>query len=175
MSSIAEKVIQVADSLKYIREATNHNDHPMIDRMLEYLGLPHHLSWCLAFCLWCWHVAVAPAALPFPKIARCSSFWEYVQARELRYRTFTPEDVRWGIEKPQPGDIGIFSHNPQKRNWDGHAVLVVRQINRKSFRTIEGNTVPGAEGNQREGGGVYYRTRYNDIRGLHLEGFVRPR
>lgn len=168
MTALAAKVLQVADSLKGLRELTNHNDHPMIDRMLDYLGLPHGLSWCLAFCVWCFHSAVMPAPNPLPKIARCSAFWSHAQQHPLRYRVVSDP------LKAQPGDVAIFSHHPERKNWDGHAALVVAGIDRRSFRTIEGNTVAGAQGNQREGGGVYYRTRTARISGLVLQGFVRP-
>lgn len=173
---ITSKVLQVADSLKYVREYTNHNDHPAIDKMLAFLGLPKGLSWCLAFCLWCYHAAAPSGPFPFPKIARCSTFWEQTTENPLRYKTFTPEDVAWKTEKLQPGDIGIFSHNAdRKKNWEGHAVLVVKDLGKGKISTIEGNTMPGPGGNQREGGGVYYRTRQAGVKGLWLEGFVRKR
>jgi hypothetical protein len=169
---IGDSVIRVARGLLYIRERTGNNDHPMIDRMLDYLGLPHHLSWCLAFCLWCWHSAVNP--MPFPKIARCSTFLERVSEDSWRYKVFDAEDVAWGIEKLQPGDIGICSHSKVagKNNWNGHAFLVVYPETARKWHTVEGNT-NGA--GSREGNGVYLKIRQPREGNLALEGFVRSR
>jgi hypothetical protein len=172
---IGDAVIFYARNLLYIRERTGNNDHPVIDQMLVYLGLPKHLSWCLAFCLWCWHGAVNP--LPFPKIARCSTFWEQTQDQEWKYKTFDLEDVAWGIEKARAGDIMIFSHAKVagKNNWNGHAALVRGQISSRSFATIEGNTSSGNAGSQREGNGVFERIRSPKQGNMALEGFVRSR
>lgn len=170
--TLGERVIEVAKSYLTLREATGHNDGPLIDRMLEYLGLPHNLSWCLAFCLWCYHQAITP--LPFPKIARCATFWQMVQENEVRYKTFDAEDVSWGVVKARPGDVMIFSrdHSPTVKNWDGHAALVVAQLSPRKWRTIEGNT--NAAGS-REGDGVYLKERSVKNGTLNLEGFVRRR
>lgn len=167
---IGESIIKVAKSLLYIRERTNNNDHPMIDKMLEYLGLPHNLAWCLAFCLWCVHTAVNP--MPFPKIARCSTFWEQVQKNDWKYETFDAEDVAWGINKVTPGTIMIFSSSKVagKSNWNGHAALVVSQKDARTWNTIEGNT-NGA--GSRDGNGVYNKTRSVKNGSLSLEGFVK--
>lgn len=169
---IGPAVIKVAASLLYIREKTGNNDHPMIDRMFDYLGLPHNLSWCLAFCLWCVHMAVNP--MPYPKIARCSTFWEKAQANDFKYKTFDAEDVAWGIEKPLPGDIMVFSHSrvAGRNNWNGHAALVEKPITLRKWATIEGNT-NGA--GSREGNGVYRKVRTAKQGSLALEGFVRAR
>lgn len=170
---LGDSIIKVAQGLLYIREKAGNNDHPMIDKMFDYLGLPHNLSWCLAFCVWCAHVAVAPANNPYPRIARCSTFWEQTSADEWKYKTFDVEDVAWGIEKAKTGDIMIFSSAKVAgmRNWNGHAALVESPGLRK-WGTIEGNT-NGA--GSREGNGVYRKVRTAKQGSLALEGFVRSR
>ena len=171
-------VMDEARGLSYLRERTNHNDAPEIDRMLDYVGLPHRLSWCLAYCVWCYHRAADVSRIPnpLPKLARCSLFWQRAKNNPVLFRVIRPSDVAWG-ERLQPADVAIFSHNPTpgRDNWDGHAALVERQVDAGTFRTWEGNTTPGPTGNQREGGGVYNRTRRAGGFSLHLEGFVRPR
>ena len=169
---IGDRIISVAQSLLYIRERTGNNDHPMIDKMFDYLGLPHNLSWCLAFCLWCVHMAVNP--MPYPKIARCSTFWELTQADEWKYRTFDAEDVAWGIEKVKPGDIMIFSSAKVagRKNWNGHAAVVELPVTLRLWASIQGNT-NGA--GSREGNGVYRKTISAKQGSLALEGFVRSR
>jgi hypothetical protein len=180
---LGNAVIQAAQKLLYVRERTNHNDAPEIDKILAWLGLPKGLAWCLAFCLWSWHQVVTP--FPFPKIARCATFWEETQDNEWRFKTFTPEDISWGTAKAQAGDIGIFAHNPNgKKNWDGHAVLIERQLTNTTFKTIEGNTVAGPGGSVAEQRGtattgkkqgVYERVRSVGGKTFPLEGFVRSR
>lgn len=169
--TLGEKVIQFARSFDYVRELTGHNDHPIIDRMMDYLGLPHNLSWCLAFVVFCYHCAVAPAANPLPKIARCALFWQTVQDND-RYVTFDTEDVAWGVTKAKAGDVMIFSHSKVagRKDWNGHAAIVIRQITPRRFETIEGNT---NKAGSREGDGVYAKERGPKSGTLALEGFVR--
>jgi len=172
MIGLGDRVIFVAKNLVGLREATGHNDGPWIDQMLDYLGLPHHLSWCLAFVLYCYHVAVNP--IPFPKIARCSLFWEQIQQNEWKYKVYTAEDAAWGIVKAEAGDVMIFAHSPTpgNKNWNGHAALVVKQITPRRWGTVEGNSnVKGS----REGDGVYLNERGIKNGTLLLEGIVRPR
>ena len=117
-------------------------------------------------------MAVHP--MPYPKIARCATFWERVQADPWKYDTFDAEDIAWGIEKATPGTIMIFSHSKVagKNNWNGHAAMVTAQVNPRKFATIEGNT--NAAGS-REGDGVYQKTRTPKQGNMLLEGFVRVR
>ena len=171
---IGEQIVKVAESLLYIREKTGNNDHPMIDKMFDYLGLPHNLSWCLAFCIWCVHSVVNP--MPYPKIARCSTFFEIVKKDTWKYKVGTPSDVAWNIYKVKPGTIIIFSQSKVagKSNWNGHAALVDMKVtdNNRTWYTIEGNT-NGA--GSREGNGVYRKVRSIKQGGLALEGFVQFR
>lgn len=169
---IGNAVIKIAQSLLYIREITGHNDHPAIDKMLAYLGLPPKLAWCLAFALWCWHGAVEP--LPFPKIARCATFLERVHANEWKYDIYTAEDVAWNIKTPSPGTIIIYSSAKVagQKNWNGHAVLVESVRDRRSWNTIEGNT--NGVGS-RDGNGVYRKIRTAKQGALTLEAFVIPK
>jgi CHAP domain len=183
---IGDAIVRVARTYLYIRERTNHNDHPMIDKMLDYQGLPHHLSWCLAFVVWCAHVAVNP--LPYPKMARCSLFLETVESQPWKYDMFDADDVAWGINKVTPGTIMIFSSGKVagNDNWNGHAamvehvgkkVIVVTEAehhfkwsdDRRTWYTIEGNT-NGA--GSREGNGVYRKIRTAKQGALLLEGFI---
>lgn len=165
-------IIDAAKSLLYVRELTGNNDHPVIDKMFDYLGLPHNLSWCLAFCLWCVHMAINP--MPYPKIARCSMFLEQVQANDFRYETFDADDVAWGIAKARSGDLMIFSSSKVagKKNWNGHAAIVENQATPRKWETIEGNT-NGA--GSREGNGVYRKVRTAKNGTLALESFVRSK
>jgi hypothetical protein len=166
---IGDAIVKVAKTYLYIREKTGNNDHPMIDKMFDYLGLPHGLSWCLAFVIWCAHIAVNP--VPYPKLARCSLFLETVESQPWKYDVFDTEDVAWGINKVYPGTIMIFSSSKVagKKNWNGHAAIVEKAVDRRTWNTIEGNT-NGA--GSREGNGVYRKVRTAKQGSLMLEGFV---
>jgi hypothetical protein len=104
-------------------------------------------------------------------------FLEQVQTNDFRYETFDADDIAWGINKAKAGDIMIFSHSKVagNKNWNGHAALVVEQVNVKTFRTCEGNTSSDNKGSQREGNGVFMKTRSVKNGSLSLEAFVRSR
>lgn len=162
----------------HVREKTNHNDSPEIDRMLAYLGLPKGLSWCAAFSLWNYHEAADELRVkqPFPKYGRVAMLWSTCQRNPLRYRAITPDEVRLGSVRLQPGDLPIWAHGTIKTgDFNGHTGLVEQQLSPRSFRSIEGNTQPGPGGNQREGGGVYERTRAIEAGSFRIIGFCRAR
>ena len=67
----------------------------------------------------------------------------------------------------QPGDLVIF-------NWDGGVPdhigrLIAKMPNNLSIQTVEGNTSPGANGSQSDGGGVFVRIRSL----VNVQAFVR--
>ena len=173
-------VAAVHNSHRYlhVRERTNHNDAPEIDRMLAYLGLPKGLSWCAAFSLYNYHEAADELKVkqPFPRYGRVAMLWSACQRNPLRYRAITSYEVRLGSVRLQPGDLPIWANGTIKAgDFNGHTGLVEQQLSPRSFRSIEGNTQPGPGGNQREGGGVYERTRSIDAGSFRILGFCRAR
>ena len=176
--TLPEQVIKEAKSLSSIREKTINNDHPEIDRMLADLGLPKGLSWCLAFCIRCYKKACDFLGMinPLPKIARCSRFYSLAKGDPSRFLVISRERAAWGVYELKPADVSIWSHNrtANNNNWNGHAGIVISPVKEGRFKTIEGNTTPGPEGNQREGGGVYVRERSLAPGVFQIEGFVRP-
>ena len=176
---IKEQSIVCAEKYLNVREYTNNNDHPEIDKMLAYLGLPKRLSWCAAFVLTSYKDAaeILKVKQPLPKYGRVASLWEYCKKNPIRYKTFTAEQVRLGLVKLQAGDVIIWKHGDVKNgDFNGHTGLNISQINLTHIWTIEGNTLPntsGNSGNQREGGGVYKRDRYIKSGNFSIIGFVR--
>ena len=178
----------VEQSAKYlaVREHTNSNDSPEIDAMLKYLGLPKGLSWCAAYVLTCYRDGAEAAGVkqPIPKIGRVSLLWQTCKARELTFKTFSAEDVSMGIQKLQPADVPCWRHgSTATQNFNGHTGIVLAQIDKKTFKAREGNTVAGNAGGQREQakgdknqGGVFDRTRTLGIgSGFAVVGFIRVR
>lgn len=162
----------------YVRERTNRNDAPEIDRFLAYLGLPKHLSWCAAFAIYQYKESADELHVkqPFPKYGRVAMLWDACKRNPLKYRAITADEVRFGSVSLRPGDLPVFAHGTIKSgDFNGHTGLVVTQFSPRSFKSIEGNTQPGPGGNQREGGGVYERTREINVGNFRILGFCRPR
>lgn len=176
---LQDLVLINAEKYLYVRELTNNNDSPEIDKFLAYLGLPKHLSWCAAYTIFCYKEAADSLQIknPLPKYGKVSALWEITQENELRYKTFEAEEVLSGEIKLTKSDIPIWASGLIKNNdFSGHTGLVRYQINKDKFATIEGNTTPGDKGNQREGGGVYERERKLAIGSkFQVLGFIRVR
>lgn len=171
----------VLNGSKYLnlREKTNRNDGPIIDKMLRYCGVPPRNSWCMAFVQWNYHEAADSLVIrnPLYRTARCSSFWWHAMNNPLKYYIIKPEDVMLGREI-NPGAIAIWRHGAaaKNRNWNGHTGLAIKRLSSRQFLCREGNTQPGPSGNQREGGGVYDRTRgFGMGTTFEVQGFVVPR
>ena len=81
-----------------------------------------------------------------------------------------------GMVRLEPGDLPIWASGTIRGgDFNGHTGLVQWQIDSRRFRTVEGNTQPGPGGDQREGGGVYERTREISLGSFRLLGFCRAR
>ena len=73
-------------------------------------------------------------------------------------------------EKPEPGFLAIWK---SRFSDNGHTGIVV-SVDGDEFKTIEGNTSPSTRGSQREGDGVFLKTRSGGIGSLQLKGFLNP-
>lgn len=103
------------------------------------------VAWCAIFVSWCYDKAGVPLGnIGFLKgMAGCgSAVAHYIKTGEV-------------TSKPKPGDIVFFDWNIDKQ-FD-HTGIFVRDIDGKTFETIEGNT---SLSNQSNGGSVMRRTRY---------------
>lgn len=150
----------VANAGKYldVREKTNHNDHPQIDRWLAYAGVPKGNPYCAAFVVYNYgEVAEALGYKnPLPRYARVSLLYQYALAHETKYRVCDSDDILSGLCRPQAGDVAVWLYG-KGPNPNGHAGLV-RSGARTVAGTREANTGPG-KGVVREGNGVYDRER----------------
>lgn len=109
------------------------------------------VAWCAMFVWWVFRQA---RALPLiPKTAYTPTFAQWFKDRR-----------QWG-SAPRPGAVVFFDFPGDGVNRISH-VGIVEAVNRDgSIVTIEGNTSPGTGGSQRDGGGVYRRTRRAGIVG----------
>jgi hypothetical protein len=156
-ATLPERAVEEAGKYLHVREATNRNDHPQIDRWLAYCGIPKGNPYCAAFVV-CMYGDVAAGKNPLPRYARVSMLYQAARANEARYKVIHPEDITAGLEKFRPGDIPIWLYGSGP-NPNGHTGLARGQKSRHLLLTREANTQPGNRGDQREGGGVYDRER----------------
>ncbi len=162
----------------HVREATNRNDGAEVEKFLRYLGLPKGQPWCAAFSLYCYKEAAEELNVrqPYPRYGRVAMLWSTCRSNPLKYRAITTEEAILGSVKLRPGDLPIWASGTiRSGDFNGHIGLIQQQISPKKIRTIEGNTTPGETGDQRDGGGVYERTRAISPGNFRIIGFCRLR
>lgn len=160
----------------HIREKTGNNDHPDIDRFLAYLGLPKGLSWCAAYVLFNWkEVAEAKGVKqPIPRYGRVARLKAVCESNPLKYRWIPAEQVRMGSVRLQKGDMPMWASGTIRNgDFNGHIGMLLQQFTLRSFQDVEGNTGSGDAGSQREGNGVYIRTRTIAGGNFRILGFCR--
>ena len=140
----AERVIRVALlELGYTETPPNSN-------RTKY-GLAYGLDgypWCAIFLWWCFREAGESAAFyGGGKTASCGALMRYYQTCAL-----------WFTKGFQIGDIAIMNFSGTQDTE--HCGLVVEVHEDGSITTIEGNTTPGLEGSQDNGGSVARKRRY---------------
>ena len=137
----------VAEAAKYVghQEAPpGSNRSPQIDSWLQSVGAPIANPWCMAFA-WCMGRDALGNQWPVYRSGRVQSVVEWAEQKLL---------LR---DEPRMGDLAVLYFPTLKRY--AH-VGIVRMQGAGYFGTIEANTVPdGSTGNQREGYGVFRRTR----------------
>jgi len=149
MSEIAERVVAKAKSQLYVREKTNQNDGPEVEVYLSSVSLKKGYSWCMAFVFWLYKIASEDLGVknPVPKTAGVLDC--------LRKAANQPNSSL--VKVPEPGDQFIMDFGSGK----GHTGIIVAVLSKTQVKTIEGNTSadPKNKDQDREGGGVYERTR----------------
>jgi len=136
------KLVEVASKYLYVREnPPGSNRSPEIDRWLKAVGSPLGSAWCAAFVWGC-----LDEAGEAPKLARSG-----------RVQTIVDSGVLLPASKAVPGNLVVFWFKNLGRY--AHIGIVVTKTS-KRLDVIEGNTVAdGAVGDQREGWGVFQKSR----------------
>jgi len=192
---IFDDIIFVAKDHLHVREKTNANDHPEIDRWMKYVGLDNQgeykrtgqgYSYCMAYV--CSMIADTykyhGKPTPFFRMAKCSTVWTQAKKNKYKYKTFTAKQVFIGAEKLSLADVIIFSHNKASNtSFNGHTGLVLEQLDNNTFKAIEGNTVGSnstlddREQNKKSKnvGGVFIKQRKLGLgtTSFPVEGFIR--
>lgn len=175
-SDLPARALDVMAHYLYVREATNRNDHPVIERWLRKLGLPPRQSWCMAAVIGCYDEAAGGRG-PLPRSGRCATVLRLAKRDQLRFKVIQPRQILAGAYQLQPGDVTIWASGrvDAAQDFNGHTGLVISQRSPQTFFSREGNTQPGPGGNQREGGGLYDRQRSLGLASsFAVQGFIRP-
>ena len=138
------------DLLEIARKELGNTENPAGSNRTKYgawIGMDGQ-PWCMSFVQWCF----AQAGWPLPyKTASCSALLEWYQKNQ-------PGCI---VTAPQPRDIIIYRF--------GHTGILVRAA-AGTVDAIEGNTSPGDNGSQNNGGGVFQRTRSTGV----VKAYIRP-
>jgi hypothetical protein len=116
------------------------------------------VAWCAEFMWWCF-VHSGQAGL-IPKTAYTPDFADWFRKRGA-----------WGTT-PRPGALVFFDFPGDGVNRISHVGLVEAVNSDRSIITIEGNTSGTTAGSQRDGGGVWRRTRTIGIVGYGYPAYA---
>ncbi len=107
--------------------------------------------WCAKFVWWVFRKSLASSLIP--KAAYTPTFAQWFRDRR-----------QWG-DRPRPGAVVFFDFPGDSMHRISHVALVEAVNGDGSITTIEGNTSSGRRGSQRDGDGVWRRTRRTGIVG----------
>jgi surface antigen len=115
-------------------------------------------AWCAKFVWWVFRESHASGLIP--KAAYTPTFAKWFR-----------DQGRWG-GSPRPGAVVFFDFPGDGVNRISHVGLV-EAVNRDgTIQTIEGNTCSGRRGSQRDGDGVWRRTRRTGIAGFGYPAYA---
>ena len=139
-----DKVIQTASRELGYTEAPPNSNRTKYGAAYGLDGYP----WCVIFLWWVFMMAgLQELFFGGGKTASCGALMRYYQAQGRWYRS------GW-----QPGDIVILNFSGTTDTE--HCGLVTETHPDGSITTVEGNTTPGLEGSQDNGGSVARKRRY---------------
>ena len=153
----AEAVIRVARGELGYSEAPAGSNETKYGKAYAWDCVP----WCVIFLWWCFREAgEGEAFYGGKKTASCGTLCRWFAARG---QAPEPEDIR-------PGDILILNFSGTGDTQ--HCGLVEQVVDREKgwYRTVEGNTSPGSEGSQWNGGCVALKVRNRK----NVVGVCRP-
>lgn len=144
-----QDVIKLAESQVGITEYPKNSNNVIYNT--EYYGKEVNGSaypWCVTFLWWVFnHARESKAFFNSGKTASCGILKTLYQAEGHYYTD----------EKYIPGDIALMSFNANKQIQ--HCGLIIDKKDNDHYITIEGNTSPGLEGSQNNGGCVAKKIR----------------
>lgn len=148
-----------------IREATGHNDGPLVELMQRTIGGAGGESWCMSAQQTCVAFAelMTGVASALAVSEHCLTVWRETPA-ELRVKTV-----------PLPGAMTIWRHGTSDAGHTGCTGALDPKTG--TFESCEGNTEAGIIGGkvERDGGGFYFTRRAIKGAGeMHVVGWLKP-
>jgi len=142
--SAKEAALNVATSMRWVKETQGANRGEAVDRMIRACGLEPPQPWCMAFVNWCGQAAL-DLLWPLPMAAGCQYVAEAAQKIGLLDVGGAPERgaifLLWGESVHRYRHTGFVLGRDAEEGW---------------WRCIEGNT---NEDGSPEGTGVFKRRR----------------
>jgi hypothetical protein len=146
---IVKKFLENEKKYEGITEKTGHNDGPEIKMFLKSVGLSEGFSYCQAFVYFNLNEACKLFNVK-PSLYKSAGV-------QMAYRMTIQNGILVSPNtKLQPGMLLSFMH-PGTSN--GHETTILNDMGNYIVQTIEANTSSGNKGDQRDGGGIYIRTR----------------
>lgn len=148
---LLEKFIEVAHGEVGIVEIPiNSNSGPKVNEYQKAGRSTNGQPYCNSFICYCMQKAcqilkIEENLIPIPMQAVANVTYNYAKK--------AGNEV---MSNPAIGDLIVWK-NPN--SYSGHIGIIVAILPNNYVQTIEANTSPDAKGNQRDGGGVYYKTR----------------
>lgn len=165
-SRLALTAQKIARHYTYVRETRGYNRSPEIDLWNRRVGVPLGSSWCQAFQFGTYDSAAKELHVRNP-LARVGSVSANLRAAKQIGSGLSVIPVAkligGGSLRVIAGDLLCAKHGGGTerdigRYWLGHIEQGVSQAGR-FVRTIGGNTSSGVRGSQRDGDGVFERSR----------------
>jgi len=171
MENVITKALEWAQQLVGTLEVPkDSNRGPVIDDIQKSMGYKG-VQYCALFAQYVYKRACLALNIPYPFPSTASSQTLFEWASKAGF-------AETDFKKLRSGDIIIWR---KLKLWQGHVGLVKSvDFASQSFRTIEGNTSPGEKGSQRDGGGIFERTRYMKkqdfvVDSFYLRAFINVR
>jgi hypothetical protein len=157
-----DQLIKEAEKCIGVHESGGNNKGPAVERFQKAVdGRAQGEPWCAAFVQFCINEVEAQfgATVVVHRSEHCLTIWAK-----------TPGVHRYKF--PKPGFLVIWGYED---SLNGHIGIVTRVIDDFTIETIEGNTSPDDKTVEREGDGVYRKTRSLKAVGkMKLVGFICP-
>lgn len=127
------------------------NRGPEVAGYLRSVGIATPAPWCAAFVRWALDRGGADVRRADGTSVRTGVATAWLQGRGA----IAARDVERGLVRPPRGSVVVWRNGS---GWTGHAG-VLDWWDRRCGETVEGNTSSGRAGSQRDGDGVWARTR----------------
>lgn len=175
---VQDEVLRVAPIYLDARENWGDNKGPKVNTILKNVGLDPGNPWCMALVYTVHKDAYMNLNMnnPLPKTGASAGYWIYAGKRKLTFKVIPSQQVLLGAQVA-PADVAIWKRGSFRSDgtFKGHAATVIKQLDKKTFLSIDGNTGSDEGGDQGEGDGCFRKTRRLGVQKFLVMGFIRIR